>query len=187
MEAGTLSAVFAGVSAGVAVISAGVSAVAAWRSRDAKRVAEKKRNEAVEAAQNVASGIDRLALVQESRQTAEASAQASSVVFVRSEIQRGFSGWLVQNDSDRPVTNVAVRSTAGAKIVVYHGSGPDHLPEYVEHTVGAHQQSRLTFRPAGSDSAHADDSEAERMSLRFTDARGQEWERIGSQGAQPVG
>ena len=55
MNAGTWSAIFAGVSAVVALVSAIVSGVAAWRSREAKRVAEKKRDEAVEAAKNVAS------------------------------------------------------------------------------------------------------------------------------------
>jgi len=181
VAAGTWSAIFAGVSAVVALVSAVVAGVSALRSREAKRVAEKKRDEAVEAAKNVASGVDRLARVEESRQTAEESAQASSVVLVLSEVQRGFSGWRVQNDSDRPVTNVVVRDATGAQIVVYRGSGPEPLPEYAEETIGAHQQSRLMFRPTGANAAQADPSEVERMSLRFNDSRHQAWERIGAQ------
>lgn len=88
----TWSVIFAGVSAAVALASAIASGVSAWRSREAKKVAEKKRDEAVEAAQNVASGVDRLARVQESRQSAEQTAQASSVTIALSEVQRGFSG-----------------------------------------------------------------------------------------------
>lgn len=186
MNAATWSATFAGVSAGVAIISAAVSGFAAWRSREAKNVAEKKRDEAVQAATDAASGIGRIATVQESRQTAAQSAQASSVVFVLSEVQRGFSGWRVQNDSDKPVTNVIVRGAAGAQIVVYRGSGPEQVPEYVEHTLGAHQQSRLMFRPTGIDAVHADPAEGERMSLQITDAQYKTWIRIGSQPPQPV-
>lgn len=129
----------------------------------------------------------RIAAVQESRQTSESSAQASSVVFVLSEIQRGFSGWKVQNDSDQPVTNVVVQGVAGAQIVVYKGSGPEPVPEYVEHTIGAHQQSQRMFRPTGSDAAQADGTEAGRMVLRFTDSRDQRWERVGSQPPTRIG
>jgi hypothetical protein len=84
-----------------------VAGVSALRSREAKEIAEERADEAVKAAKTVASGVDRLARVHESRQTAEESAQASSVVLVLSEVQRGFSGWRVQNDGDRPVTNLA--------------------------------------------------------------------------------
>lgn len=41
----TWKLIFTGVSAGVALLSAIVSAVAWWRSREAKKVAEAKRNE----------------------------------------------------------------------------------------------------------------------------------------------
>lgn len=178
--------IISGISAAVALVSAIVAGVSALRSREARRVAEEKRDEAVAAANQVASATDRIAAVQESRQTIEESAQASSVVLVLSEAQRGFSGWRVQNDSSQPVTNVAVRGTASAQIVVYRGSGPEHLTEYVEQTLGAHQQSRLMFRPTSSDAVHADEAEVELMVLRFTDARGQTWERCGSQSARRV-
>ncbi len=176
----TWKLIFAGISAGVALVSAIVSGVAAWRSRSAKKVAEAKRDEAVEAANKVASGVDRIAQVQESRQTADESAQASSVGFARSPVQGGRTGWRVQNDSDQPVTDVVVRSTTGAKIVVYNNDLP-RLTEYVEHTLGGHQQSQFMFRPTDSDAVRADPAELERMALRFTDARHQTWERIGSQ------
>lgn len=185
MNAGTWSAIFAGVSATVAAVSAVVAAVAAVRSKRAKNVAEQKRDEAVEAAKTVASGVGRIATVQESRQTAAESAQASSVVFVPSPIQGGRTGWRVQNDSDQPVTNVVVRSATGAKIQVYNNN-LDQLPEYVEHALGAHQHSQVMFRPTDSEAVRADPAEVERMSLRFTDARHQTWERIGSQRPQPV-
>jgi hypothetical protein len=186
MQAAGFSALFAGVSATVAAVSAVVSAVAAWRSRAAKKVAERKRDEAVEAAKTAASGIGRIATVQESRQTAAESAQASSVVFVQSPIQGGRSGWRVQNYSEQPVTNVVVRSTTGAKIQIYNNN-LDHLDEYVEHTLGAHQYSQQMFRPTDSEAVRADPAEVERMSLRFTDAGQQTWERIGSQPPQRVG
>jgi hypothetical protein len=185
VNAGTWSAIFAGVSAAVAVVSAILSGIAALRSRDAKKVAEQKRDEAVAAAQAMASGVGRIATVQESRLTAAESAQASGVVFVQSPIQGGRTGWRVQNDSEQPVTNVVVRSTTGAKIQVYNND-LTQLDEYVEHTLGAHQQSQLMFRPTDSEAVRADPAEVERMSLRFTDARHQTWERIGSQRPQPV-
>lgn len=148
----TWKLIFTGVSAGVALLSAIASAVAWWRSREAKKIAEQKRDEAVKAAQSVASATTRIADVQESFQTAEASAQASSVVFVRSVPQRGFSGWKVENYSDQPVTNVVVRSATGAKIRVYNND-MDQLPEYVEHILGARQQSHRMFRPRRRGSA----------------------------------
>lgn len=181
------NAIISGMSAFVAVASAIAAAVSAVRSRKSKEIAETKRDEAVAAAIKAASATDRIAAVQESRLTIEESAQASSVVLVLSEVQRGFSGWRVQNDSSQPVTNVAVRGAASAQIVVYRGSGPEHLTEYVEQTLGAQQQSRLMFRPTGSDAVHADGAEVELMVLRFTDARGQTWERCGSQSARRVG
>lgn len=186
MAAGTWSAIFAGVSAAVALVSAIVSGMSALRSRQAKQVAEKKRDEAVEAAQNVASGVDRLVRVQESRQTVEQTAQASSVTIALSEVQRGFSGWKVHNDSGQPITNVVVSGVGGEQIVVYLGSGPEQRPEYVEPTVGAYQQSRLMFRPTGTDAVHADASDLERMALRFIDARQQRWEKIGTAPFRPV-
>ena len=178
--------VISGISAAVAVVSAIVAGVSALRSREAKSVAEKKRNEAVDAATEVASAVGRIATIQESRQTAAECAQASSVILVLSEVQRGFSGWRVQNDSDQPVTNVVVRGATGGKIVVYRGSGPEPLTEYAEHVLGAHQKSQLMFRPTDTDAVHATSSDVERMALRFTDARNQTWERIGSQRAQQI-
>lgn len=185
--------IISGISAAVALGSAIVAGVSALRSREAKRIAEAKRDEAVQAAKDVASDVGRIATVQESRQraeearnTAEQSAQASSVLIVLSEVQRGFSGWKVHNESSQPVTNVVVSGLAGAQIVVYLGSGPEPRSEYVEPTVGAYQQSRLMFRPTGTDAVHADASEIERMALRFTDARQQTWEKIGSQPVRPV-
>ncbi|BBX15220.1 hypothetical protein CRI77_22405 [Mycolicibacterium duvalii] len=185
--------IISGISAAVAVGSAIVAGVSALRSREAKRIAEEKRDEAVQAAKDVASDVGRIATVQESRQraeearnTAEQSAQASSVLIVLSEVQRGFSGWKVHNESSQPVTNVVVSGVAGAQIVVYLGSGPEPRSEYVEPTVGAYKQSRLMFRPTGTDAVHADASEIERMALRFTDARQQTWEKIGSQPVRPV-
>jgi hypothetical protein len=62
--------IISGISAAVALVSAAVAGVSALRSRKAKEIAEPKRDEAVEAAKNVASGVDRLVRVQESRQTA---------------------------------------------------------------------------------------------------------------------
>ncbi|WP_074331530.1 hypothetical protein [Mycobacteroides abscessus] len=170
----------------IALASALVSAISALRSREAKRIAEEKRDEAVTAAQTTAEALSRLAKAQESRQAVQKSVQASCVVFDLAEIQRGFSGWWVRNDSDQPVTNVVVRGVDGTQIVVYRGSGPEPLPEYPVHTLGARQRSELAFRPTGSSAVHADHSEVERMALRFTDARGQGWERIGAQAPQPV-
>jgi hypothetical protein len=178
----TWSVIFAGVSAAVALVSAIASGVAAWRSREAKRVAEEKRDEAVAAANKVATG-DRIAQVHESRQTADESSQASSVVFVQSPVKGGRTGWRVQNDSDQPVTKVAVSSATGAKIQVYNND-LSQLTEYVEHTLGGRQQSQLMFRPTDSDGAQADPAEVERMAVRFTNARRQTWERIGSQPPQ---
>ncbi|ULE33328.1 hypothetical protein [Mycobacterium sp. IDR2000157661] len=82
--------------------------------------AEKKRDEAVAAAIKAASASDRIATVQESRLTIEESAQAFSVVIVPAPIKGGRSGWHVLNDSDQPVTRVAVSSATGAKIQVYN-------------------------------------------------------------------
>lgn len=185
--------IISGISAAVALGSAIVAGVSALRSREAKRIAEEKRDEAVQAAKDVASDVGRIATVQESRQraeesryTAEQSAQASSVLIVLSEVQRGFSGWKVHNESSQPITNVVVSGVAGAQIVVYLGSGPEPRSEYVEPTVGANQRSRLMFRPTGTDAVHADASDIERMALRFTDARQQRWEKIGSQPVRPV-
>ena len=175
--------IISGISALVAVVSAIAAAVSALRSRKAKEIAETKRDEAVEAAKSVASSTGRIADVQESRETVEASAQAASVVFVRSVPQRGFSGWKVENYSDQPVTEVAVRSTTGAAIRVYNND-MEQLPEYVEHILGAHQQSHRMFRPTDAEGAQADPAETERMAVRFTDSRGQTWERIGSKSAQ---
>jgi hypothetical protein len=172
--------IISGTSAAVALVSAIVAGVSALCSREAKRIAEEKRDEAVAAANKVASATDRIAAVQESRRIAEESAQASSIVFVRSPVKGGRTGWRVQNDSGQPVTNVAVRSVTGAKIQVYDNE-LSQLIDYVEHTLGAHHQSQLMFRPTDSDGAQADPAEVQRMAVRFTDARGQTWERIGSQ------
>lgn len=141
--------IISGISAAVAVVSAIVAGVSALRSREAKEIAEKKRDEAVDAAVTVASATTRIAAVHGSRQATEAVAQASSVVVVIAKIQAGFSGWRVQNDSDQPVTNVAVRAADGGQIVVYRGSGTDHVPEYTEPVVGAHRHSEKMFRPTG--------------------------------------
>jgi hypothetical protein len=173
--------IFAGVSAGVALLSAIAAAIAAVLSRSAKREAEEKRDEAVEAAKGVASGVGRLVEMQESRDVVEESAQAYGVVFELSEVQRGFTGWRVRNDSDQPVTNVAVRGTTGLPIVVYRGSGPDSEPEYFEHALSAHQQSQLMFRPTGTTAVRTNPAEAELMAVRFTDARNQIWDRVGGQ------
>jgi hypothetical protein len=43
------------------------------------------------------------------------------------------------------------------------------------------------FRSTDSDAVRADPAEVERMSLRFTDARRQTWERIRTQPPQRVG
>jgi hypothetical protein len=43
------------------------------------------------------------------------------------------------------------------------------------------------FRPTGTNAAQADPAEVERMVLRFTDAREQTWERIGTQAARRIG
>ncbi|NGX07367.1 hypothetical protein [Mycobacteroides franklinii] len=181
-----VNVIISGISAAVAVVSAVAAGVSALRSREAKRIAEEKRDEAVAAATKVASATDRIAAVQESRQIIESSAQASCIVIVLSEMQRGYSGWWVQNYSDQPVTDVVVRGTGGAQIVVYRGSGPESLREYPLHTLGARQHSKLAFRPTGVSAVHADPGEVERMALRFTDARGQIWERVGTQSPQPV-
>jgi hypothetical protein len=176
----TWKLIFTGVSAVVALLSAIASAVAWWRSREAKVVAERKRDEAVDAATRVAAAADRIAEVQESRKTAEESTQASSVVFVRSITVGNRNGWRVHNDSDQPVRNVSVRSTAGAMIQVYNNN-LDRMSEYVEHNLGAHQQSQLCFRLTDGEGLRPDASEVERMAVRFTDAREQTWERVGTQ------
>lgn len=177
--------IISGISALVAVASAIAAAVSAVRSRKSKEIAETKRDEAVAAATKAASATDRIAAVQESRRTAEESAQASSVVFVRSKTLGNRTGWRVHNDSDQPVRNVAVRSTAGAMIQVYNNN-LDRLSEHVEHNLGAHQQSQLMFRPTDGEGLRPDPSEVERMAVRFTDAREQIWERVGTQAPQRI-
>lgn len=172
--------IISGISAFVAVASAIAAAVSAVRSRTSKEIAETKRNEAVGAAIRAASAADRIAAVEESRLTIEESAQAFSVVVVPAPITGGRSGWHVLNDSDQPVTRVAVSSATGAKIVVYNND-LTQFEEYVEHTVAGHSNSQLRFRPTDTDGARADPAEVERMVLRFTDARNQRWERVGSQ------
>lgn len=157
----------------MALVSAILFGVSALRSRQAKQ-------EAIEAAQHVASGVARLAQVQGSRQAAEQTAQASSVTIARSQVQHGRSGWRVDNGSDQPITDVEVSGVGGEQILLYLGSGPEQRPKYVEPTVGAHQQSQWMFRPTGTAAVHADDSDLERMALRFTDARNQTWEKIGT-------
>lgn len=186
MQAPDFSAIFAGVSATVAVVSAIVGGVAARRSRTAKKIAETKRDEAVAAAIKAASATDRIAAVQESRLTIEESAQAFSVVIVPAPIKGGRSGWQVLNDSDQPVTQVAVRSATDAKIQVYNND-LTQFEEYVEHALAGHSHSQLPFRPTDADAARADPAEVERMVLRFTDARNQTWERVGTQTPQRVG
>lgn len=178
--------IISGISAFVAVGSAIAAAVSAVRSRKSKEIAETKRDEAVGAAIKAASATDRLAAVQESRLTIEESAQAFSVVIVPAPIKGGRAGWHVLNDGDQPVTRVAVSSATGAKIQVYNNN-LDHLPEYVEHTLAGHSHSQIPFRPTDGDAgARADPTEVERMKLRFTDARNQTWERVGTQPPQLV-
>ncbi|WP_156664394.1 hypothetical protein [Mycobacterium sp. 852002-51613_SCH5001154] len=172
--------VISGISAFVAVASAIAAAVSAVRSREAKRIAEEKRDEAVGAAIKAASATDRIAAVQESRLTVEDSAQAFSVVIVPAPIKGGRSGWHVLNDSDQPVTRVAVSSATGAKIQVYNND-LTQFEKYVEHTLAGHSHSQLRFRPTDADGARTDPAEVERMVLRFTDARNQTWERVGAQ------
>ena len=128
--------------------------------------------------------MGRIADVEESRQTTQTerdeSAQAQRVGFVPSPVQRGRTGWRIKNDSDVSVSAVEVRTTTGAMIVVYRGSGPDHQYHYFEPVLGAHQSSQLMFRPADSDQAATDSSEVELMTVRFADARNHVWERVGS-------
>lgn len=174
-----------GISAFVALVSAIVAGVSAIKSRDAKRIAEEKRDEAVAAAIKAASATDRIAAVQESRLTIEESSQAFSVVIVPAPIKGGRSGWHVLNDSDQPVTRVAVSSSSGAKIQVYNND-LTQFEEYVEHTVAGHSHSQLRFRPTDAEAARADPAEVERMVLRFTDARNQTWKRVGTQAPQRV-
>lgn len=178
--------IFAGVSAGVALLSAIAAAVSAVLSRSAKREAEEKRDEAVAAAKNVATGVGRLVQMQESRDAVEVSAQAYGVVFELSEVQRGFTGWRVRNDSDQPVTDVIVRGATGSPIVVYRGSGPDSVPEHREHALSAHQQSQFMFRPTGTTAAQTNPAEADLMAVQFTDTRNQTWERVGTQAPRLV-
>jgi len=71
-------------------------------------------------------------------------------------------------------------STTGAKIRV-HTNDMEQLPEYLQRTLGARQQSERMFRPTDSEGA-----QVERMALRFTDTREQRWERIGSQAARRI-
>jgi hypothetical protein len=188
MQAATISAIAAGVSAAVAVGSAIGALIAARRSRSDKEQAGTRANEALKAYQAVAAAVGRIAEAQEfrqvsaeSRQTAVDSAQAERVGFVPSPVQRGRTGWRIKNDSDAPVTAVDIRTTTGAKIVVYRGSGPDHKDHYGEPVLSAHRTTQMMFRPADSDAAAADPSEVERMTVRFTDARNHAWERTGSQ------
>ncbi|MEX3755541.1 hypothetical protein ABFW00_06830 [Mycobacteroides abscessus] len=177
--------IISGISAAVALVSAIVAAISALRSREAKRIAEEKRDEAVTAATKVASATDRIAAVQESRQIAEASAQASSIVIVQAPIRGGRSGWHVQNGSDQPITQVAVSSTTGAKIQIYNND-LTQFEEYLEPTVSGYAHSQWPFRAIDSEAAKADPAEVERFVLRFTDARRQRWERIGSQPPEAV-
>lgn len=177
--------IISGISAFVAVASAIAAAVSAFRSREAKRIAEEKRDEAVGAAIRAASATDRIAAVQESRLTMEESAQAYSVVIVPAPIVGGRSAWHVLNDSDQPVTRVAVSSGTGAKIQVYNND-LTQFEEYVEHTLAGRAHSQLRFRPTDADGAKADPAEVERMVLRFTDACNQRWERVGTQAPQPI-
>jgi hypothetical protein len=186
VEATTFSAVFAGISATVAAGSAVGSWVSARRSRSAKTDAENKRDEAVTAAQAAADALRSIATTQETAQIEMESAQAARVGFVPSPVGRGRTGWRVQNDSDAPITAVEVSTTTSAKIVVYRGSGPDNQDHYDEPVISAGQTTPRMFRPADSDAAAANPAEVERMIVRFTDARGQRWERTGSQAPQPA-
>jgi hypothetical protein len=200
MQAATASAAFAGVSAAVALGSALGALIAASRSRSDKKQTELRSDESLKAAQAAAVALGRIAQVQESlhastesaqaahesaeaeRESSEAeheSAQAKRVGFVPSPVQRGRTGWRIKNDSDAPVYAVEVRTTNRAKVVVYRGSGPDQVDSDDEPLLTAHESSQMMFRPADSDAAAADPSELERMTVTFTDARGQRWERIG--------
>lgn len=147
--------------------------------------ADEKRDEAVGAAIKVASATNRLADLHASRMTAEESAQAYSVAIVEAPIKGGRSGWHVQNDSDQPITEVGVSTTTGAKIQVYNND-LKQFAEYRERTLSAGAHSQLPFRPADTQAVRLDPAECDRMVLRFTDARGQRWERTGTHSAQRI-
>lgn len=175
--------VISGISAVVAVASAIASGLAWLRSRDARDEAEKQRNQAVAASIKAASAIDRIAAVQESQLTIEESAQAFSVVIVPAENWQDRVGWHVLNDSDQPVTQVGVRSATGAKIKTYNNDLTEY-DEYVEPTLARQARSQLSFRPTDGEGPKGRPEEIETMVLRFTDARRQTWERVGSQPPQ---
>lgn len=176
--------IISGISALVALVSAVVAGVSALRSREAKQIAEQKRDEAVAAASKVATATGRIADVQEQRQTAEASAQASSIVIVSAPISGGGrAGWQVHNGSAQPVTQVAVSTATGAQIQVYDND-LTRFEEYIEHTLAGQSRSQLSFRPTDADGARIDPAEVGRIVLRFTDTHNQRWERIGT--APPV-
>ncbi len=183
MQATAISAIAAGVSATVALVSAVVAAVSAVHSRAAKREAEQRASEAVRAAQSVATDVGRIARIQETRQHRDTSAQAEQVAFTPSPVMGGRTGWRISNDSGSSISNVRVRSTTGAQIVVYHGSGPEPTPEHVEAVIGAHQPSQFMFRP---EKVVDDLPEIDQMAVAFTDARDQRWRRTGSQAPRPL-
>jgi hypothetical protein len=184
MQVATFSAIFAGISAAVAVVSAVVSGVSAVRSRSAKREAEQRAREALEAAQSVATGVDRIAQVHESRQLSQKSAEAEKVTFAPSPVMGGRTGWRINNDSNASISDVRVRTTTnGARIVVYHGSSPDPGPEHVEPVIAAHQPSKFMFRP---EQIAPDKPEVDQMVVAFTDAKQQRWERTGGQAVRAV-
>ena len=92
--------------------------------------------------------------------------------------------WIADVVSER-LPGVVTCSTTGAKIRVYTND-MEQLPEYLQRTLGARQQSERIFRPTDSEGAQVDPAEIERMALRFTDTREQRWERIGSQAARRI-
>jgi hypothetical protein len=67
----------------------------------------------------------RLADAQDAWQDSEHSKQARAVGIMPSPAHGGRTGWRVGNSSDYAVTTVRVRTTTGAKVSVYCGSGPD--------------------------------------------------------------
>jgi hypothetical protein len=133
------------------------------------------------AAGPVATHLAQIAATHQASKDADESKQAQAIGIVPSQVTGGRQGWRVRNDSDSRVGTVKVRTTNGAKVTVYRPSQPEQLDEYEEAELGAHSQSQLMFRPADSDAAQADPSEAERLVVRFFDGNGQHWERIGSQ------
>jgi hypothetical protein len=133
------------------------------------------------AASAIATDLARIASNRDAVKANEDSKRAQAVGIVTSPVSGGRTGWRVGNDSDLPVTAVKVRTTTGAQVVVYRGSGPHWVDEYEEATLGAHASSQLMFRPADSDAIRAEPSEAGCLAVSFHDAQGQHWKPIGSQ------